>query len=211
MDRIIHKDIAYKALSWLVLTPRVMGIGELQEAISLDEGQTKRTAERYLVPCSLIVESCENLVSYNRTTKVVQLTHKDVYDYLSRRVSAHRKDDTFLDSASLATRCLIYLDFDELSMPCPTIEELRQRVKTYQFATYAAQLLDFHVRNGILDPALRNQILAILRNKTKRQSLLQLRGGSLEFVEGQTLLHVLAGLGLADICRFLLDEANSRL
>ena len=118
MDRILHKDAAYKALFWLVLTPRIMGIGELQEAISLDEGHKERMAERYLVSPSLIVESCENLVSYNRTTKVVQLTHKNVYEYLSTHMGATRISDIFLDSASLATRCLIYLNFDELSMPC---------------------------------------------------------------------------------------------
>src|SRR5271156_6623539 len=142
MDRIEKsqkKQIALKILSWVLLSGRVLKMRELLEALSVKDGE-KQLSTDFLVP-DKVVEYCESLVTYDKKTQIVRLTHYTLDDFLRKERSS-----VLLSSVDLAKTCLTYLGFDEFENPCLNEPLLEKRLENHNFSVYAVDFWGLHAR-----------------------------------------------------------------
>jgi len=212
MDRIKgkgenDKKLAMQILSWLFRAARPLRMEELREALSIRPGDKELDETVFLRP-ETIVEACGSLVVYDECSEIVRFAHYSVQEYLENK--------GLPSSIHLADTCLTYLAFNRLTDTCPDTESMEIRLRKYKFSEYAARFWGLHTKGeGENSPETRHRIFEVL--ETSRNSVLQMERytrigrsrhyvGVLDYIKGQTLLHVIAQYGLAILCGVLLDR-----
>jgi len=212
MDRIKgrgenDKKLAMQILSWVFHAARPLHMEELRQALSIRPGD-KELDETVFLRSETIVEACGSLVIYDESSGIVRFAHYSVQEYLENK--------GLPSSIQLANTCLTYLALDTLKDPCPDTKSMEVRLRKYKFSEYAARFWGLHTKGeGENSPETRHRIFEVL--ETSRNSVLQMERytrigrsrhyvGVLDYIKGQTLLHVIAQYGLAILCGVLLDR-----
>jgi hypothetical protein len=205
------KATAFKILLWILLARRVLTMGELQEALSIEDGMKELIPVEDLNHPRYVVECCESLVTHNEGTQSVRLTRYTLNEFLYTECRS-----VFLTSVDLARACITYLDFGAFDVPCLKRHLLKQRLEKYRFAEYATLFCGVHTQG---DAEQHEDIqLAILRMfaaESKLTSVLEIQNDSLSFGYkpydwsediSETLLHTASRHGLSTICRRIRDN-----
>jgi hypothetical protein len=190
-------------------------MGELQEALSVEDGMKELIPVDDLIHPRYVVECCESLVTHDEETQAVRLTHYTLNDFLYKECGS-----VLLTSVDLARTCITYLDFSAFDVPCRRKELTRERLKNYKFIDYAARFWGVHTQGE----AERHEDiqLAVLRTfaaESKLTSVLEINKGnpvsnySSRYRHGdwsedipETMLHIASRHGLSTICERLLDN-----
>jgi len=211
LDRTIEdKEYVFKILGWIYHARRPLRMNELREAIVVEPDHKTLNLD-FLPSPGRLLQCCEGLVVWERTSDTVRFLHSTVKDFIDEEAPP------ILLPVDYITRiCFTYLSFDDFEGgPCADEESMRKRVHKYNFSRYAAQFWVLHTKGEAEnEPDIQRAVLSLLASENKRHSMLQLETyansiwGNISFMKGQTLLHVIAKNGLATICRFILDERN---
>src|SRR5579859_4573516 len=199
------KQLALETLSWVLYAKRPLHIDELQEAITIEEGD--RGLDKEDLPLAqTLVEVCGSLIVYDKVSGVVGLTHETVKEFLLSRHSRQLSSEV-----DIARTCLTCLLFDIFNGPCPSEQSLVARLHECSISRYAAQFWGIHTRGEAeRNPHIQQAVLSLLTSENKKNSMLQMEAyanstwGTITFTWGQTLLHVIAAKGLAIMCRLVL-------
>jgi hypothetical protein len=195
-------DQPLRILSWILHAARPLKMEELQEALAVDNNITE-LLERHKASPETIVKSCEDLVDYDKYTRVVKFTHDTVREFLAE----HYKDQLF-PPQDLAKTCLYYLGLDEFNKPCRDQKELQIRLEKFKFTEYACEHWGFHGQGAPED--IEEVTFRILETADKLQSVAQINRymsfGRVEFPRHSILFHSLALNGLSTLCKRLLDK-----
>ncbi|KAF3317189.1 hypothetical protein TWF173_000436 [Orbilia oligospora] len=106
-----NKDLAYKALSWLVASKLPLRMDDLLTALAIEPGNLKIPKNDQLLP-STVLDICVGFVIVDEKSGIARLTHQTVQEYLLRkRINAA---DAL---ASLTRTCLNYLCFEKFAAP----------------------------------------------------------------------------------------------
>lgn len=197
------KDLALKTLSWVLHAKRPLLMAELREAIAVEDTFTDLDEDDLTDP-GILVENCAGFVVHEKSSGIVRLAHKTVAKFL-------KSQQQLSTPVGLAKTCLTYLSFDIFEEgPCK-IKDLKYRLKRYRFSIYAAQFWGRHtIGQAEESPDIQKTVLRLFASENKKNSMLQLEryvnpsSDDFGFIEGQTLLHVIAKNGLATICEQIL-------
>jgi hypothetical protein len=206
---------AFRTLSWILSAKRPLTMAELKEAVTFEFGSSgqSRNHPREDIPDDLIIRNCQGFVICEHASGVVRFNHKTVQEFLESERSGFR--DYSLSPKQLAMTCVTYLELVEFDESSPVKysslygARLREQLKMDRFDCYAAQFWGFHVRGEAEKSAdIQKATLHLLANEMKRNRMLCIEAPAIHdiFVEGQTLLHVISRLGLATICRVVLEQ-----
>jgi ankyrin repeat protein len=175
----VNRDKIRRILQWLVAAARPLTVDELQEAITIEEGQTQRNKAEIGDPQDL-VNLCGPLVRFNRENNELSLAHFSLKEFLvsgklletdnnnTRRYNIHPPDaDLYLAKASLT-----YLSFHGLARSYRTLEELAEVRRNYRFLDYATLYGGTHVgRVGNAEPALISLLNGLFAREISHQEL----------------------------------------
>jgi len=198
-------DQPLRILSWILHAARPLKMEELQEALAVDENVTE-LLERHKTAPETIVKSCEDLVDYDKYTRVVKFTHDTVREFLEE----HCKDQLF-PPRDLAKTCLYYIGLDEFNKPCPDQKALQSRLEKFKFMEYACEQWGFHGRGTPEDEVdIEEVTFRTLGTGNKLQSVGQINRyvsfGRVDFPRQSILFHGLALNGLSTLCKKLLEK-----
>lgn len=201
------KRLAFKILSWIYYALRPLLMEELREALSVRLGQTRLNSQALLARGD-IIECCQGLVVLEKSSDTVRFTHQTVKNFLQKE---HVKD--LLSANDIANFCLTYLSFDNFNMSDDR-QEREKRAQMYHFIRYATSFWGIHCRGDPENSAdIQLAILSLFAPETKRSSFLKMES-YLQFPDAtleidcyshQTLLHIIARVGLAKMCEVVLD------
>jgi len=204
---------AFQALSWVFHAKRPLQMEELREALLVKEESDLDDSFKRGLLASDIVELCQSLIVHEKSSDIVRFTHATVQDWLLKSKSF----EDLPSSVYLAKSCLVYLGLEFFIKPCHDETSLKELLRQYKFCRYAAQFWGFHSKGEAERcVAVQKAILALLESENKRNAILEMEAnanlarGYISFTTGQTLLHVIAGNGLAGICRLVLDRQPHR-
>jgi ankyrin repeat protein len=201
-----RKELAMRALSWVLHARRPLTMAELREAVAIEEDSTG-LEEDDLSEATFIVECCGSLILHEQTGDIVRFAHFTVYDFI-------RTQSILLGEIYLAKSCLVYLSFDVFeNAACQTQKDCRCLVKTYKLMLYSCKYWGTYVK-GVAedDVGVRKLLFRLLASVGKRECMLKMRFFTewrLLYAAGQTSLHIIAGTGLASICRSFLTKGNT--
>ncbi|KAK6332951.1 hypothetical protein TWF718_010779 [Orbilia javanica] len=106
-----NRDIAERALSWLLVTEYPLRIQDLLVALAIESGNTEITDHQQLLQ-STVLDICAGFIVVEGSSDIVKLAHGTVQDYLLRK-----SIDVAGALASL-TRCTLnYLRFERFTNP----------------------------------------------------------------------------------------------
>jgi len=192
------KRVAVRALSWILNSGRPLQMDELRELLLIRNGATELNHSDLYEP-GYILDACQSLLIYGKSSGVVRFAHYAVRDFL-------RNDYKGLPSTTdLAIDCVTYLNFETFES-VPTLD-LSQRLKTYKALDYIAHFWDTHVRAAETSFEVQRLMFAFSNSDNKRQSMLQIRENDLK--PSKSSLHVLAECGLAMILREALNRIQN--
>ena len=213
MSRIWHQrpddvELAEQVLGWISYAQRPLTVTELQCALTITPESTDIDDEA-VTNEEFLISVCAGLVTIDKQGDVIRLVHYTTQQYFERI-----RESKFPNAqACIATACLTYLAFDVFKDgPCKHENSIRERLKKYEFSRYVAQFWAFHAREAETSSAVQKAALVFLADEMKRNSMLQMKEyvgsswGNISFNKGQTLLHVIAGNGLARICSIVLNS-----
>lgn len=151
LERIAPEDWIFvrEALFWLSFASRPFLLGELNEAVVLDEECTELDEDMMLVPAELLLHLCQGLISQDPSGKI-RLAHASVRDFLtsewiqSSRVKYFSLDPTTANTTILR-KCLSYLCLDNFKEGYSLDRrEPHKYVSKYRFLWYAAHYWPNH-------------------------------------------------------------------
>ncbi|KAH0563452.1 hypothetical protein GP486_001989, partial [Trichoglossum hirsutum] len=147
------QELARRCFAWVIYAARPLRVGELLEAVQIEDSSGKReNLTRYGE--DVIIEACVNLLEvYNGYVRPI---HFSVKEHFTRR--ATQQDiavqeglgQFFVNLAAahimISHSCLSYLMQGFLDAgPCGDIMALRHRVLTYRLASYSSYFFDIHL------------------------------------------------------------------
>lgn len=203
----IDRDLALRIFSWLFRAQRILRMDELLEALVVEEGDRDLERECLLEP-SDIIKCCNGLVLYEESSGFVRFSHETVHDYFKTNINI------LPTSAHLAKSCLTYLSFDVFEQPCSGRDSIEEQVRRYKFSLYAAQFWRFHVKEAEEYREVQEAVVSCFASKGRRNSMLQMKayaksnGRNSSFVQGKSLIHLLAETGLSATCNFVLEKGQ---
>ena len=198
------KNLAHKTLSWVFHAPRPLQIDELRELLIVrpeDKGILDWTLPNDL---GFVIEPCQGLITYDSDTKIVRFTHYTVQNYLRGLVSIVNSD------MDLAQTCLTYLSFEIFDEgPLWDVDALHRRMEQYKAGAYVCQFWAFHIKERAEQSAhVQSAVLSVLSSQNRRDAIVQMESygqSQHPYVQGQTLLHIVARVGLEQICALVLS------
>jgi hypothetical protein len=201
-----NRAIAFKILSWVLFAKRVLLMGELQEALSVEDGMKTLIPKTEMIHPQFGIQCCESLVTHDEDTQTVRLTHYTLRDFLDGECKV-----ILLSSVEIAKACLTYLGLDEFEVPCYDEELVRLRLETYQFADYAVRFGGVHAQGDAEpDDDILRLVLQISATASRTTSLLEIKKFPIYVYYNrpidETALHYASRYGLATICKRLLYE-----
>lgn len=170
------RELAQKALLWLIFAMRPLALAELNEAIIMEDGQTDIDEDDRICRETAVLETCHGLLDcYNG---VVSLSHSSVETYLTETNTMPIEAATFglevEDGDRILMRvCLQYLSMEPFASGHRRDDkELLETLKQYSLLDYAAQTWAVHARNCELQQSDKDAIMRFL------QTAHQPRGGN---------------------------------
>ncbi|KAF3938207.1 Ankyrin-3 [Dactylella cylindrospora] len=106
-----HKEIAIKALSWLIVAKSPLRIQDLLVALAVEPGYFEISEPQVLLQTT-VLDICSGFIVVDKSSGIVRLAHETIQDYLLRN---HVKTADAL--ASLTIACVNYLSFDRFADP----------------------------------------------------------------------------------------------
>src|ERR1700737_4476296 len=156
------KELALEVLSWIFRARRLLRMGELLEALVVEDGDEDLDRDCMLQP-SQVIDCCKSLVVYDKSTELVRFVHYTVQEYIARKVHQELPPAT-----KLALTCLTYLSFQTFSK----LEFRSISVSYYQFGKYAAQFWGSHTRGEAERlPQVQQSVVRLLRSETTRRAM----------------------------------------
>lgn len=212
-------DLAIRILSWLVKAKRVLAVGEIQTAVSIEPEQYK-LEEIDLPDKATLLDLCAGLVTVDESSNTIRLAHPTVREYLLRK-SVIPQDADF----RLTMACVTFLSFDVFSRgACSSESSLHTRCDLHPFFGYAAKHMPLHLKECNEDLTMQ-LILRLLKNPGTIDSYLQAVYTSTRYYirdseafsddegydaypKSQNPLHIAAALGHLSVARLLLEDAD---
>ncbi|EXK75970.1 hypothetical protein FOQG_19268 [Fusarium oxysporum f. sp. raphani 54005] len=146
------KVLARESLFILSAALRPLTMVELAEAVVLEDGDTHIDEESRLSEPRVLLEICQGLIDYDKTTNRVTLAHSSVRSYLtSSRLGDSDAGRFSYDLLAeihkgIAIKCLTYLLLDHFRNGCCPDEEFEKKHKDYPFLRYASRYWPLHAR-----------------------------------------------------------------
>ncbi|KAK6525239.1 hypothetical protein TWF694_005385 [Orbilia ellipsospora] len=207
-----HRGWAYRTLSWLLYARRPLKSIELQHALAIRTGD-KSTASKNLPNVAEVISLCAGLVTFNQESKIVQLVHYTIQQYLTKSLKTP-PEWISLAEGYITTTCLTYLSFNEFEDGfCGSDAEFEERLKSNVLYEYAACQWGHHARSATTTE---NQlILEFLNSKAHVLAASQVlmtsvssAGYSQKIAQEIDALHLAAYFGLANIIKTLIDNGK---
>jgi ankyrin repeat protein len=176
------RDLALRALMWILYAKRPLSTEELQHALATDRAY-QSNADINSDPVDVILKACGNLVAEEHD--VVRPVHYSIQEFFTSRPSGTFQGltqrsliDSELVHETLACVCIRYMRLGKLNAaPCQLGRRLFRRVIEVAFACYATQYFDYHIYEAkTLSPELSGLLDGLLKqNGANLAAVLQLR------------------------------------
>ena len=205
-QKLQHRDLARKVLSWVIYAKRNLTPLELQHAVAIEIGMPEFDQEN-IADIGLSVSVCGGLVIIDQESHVIRLVHYTAQEYLERTW-----DDRFPESEfAVAKACISYLSLKAFnSGACPSQVMFHQRLNSYPLYQYAAHHWGHHVKGTWLetDPSVWNLLQSKELMAAYSQGIIFASDEEKIFrsVCGMTSLHVAAFFGFSTLMRTLLEQ-----
>lgn len=220
--RIPNQDhqIVREALAWLCFSLRPLSLGELAEAIIIEEDDTDIDADCRLTNPSVVPAICQGLIHASKD--FVTLAHDSIRTFLqSDWIQSSSASYFALDASevhrSIMRKCLTYLSLAPFaSGPSPHLKQVKRYFIEYPFLDYASNLWSIHSERFTLHESDENFILDFFA--TKKQP----GGGSfaawvqfiqnsenLEAIRASEPLYYAASFNMLSILRLLLKPEHN--
>jgi hypothetical protein len=196
----IDMNIALGVLSWVFHSSdvgvRPLKMAELQHLLNTMEGDGDIDIT-LLIPARHVIEVCQSLIVHDPNTGDVRVAHYTVQEFL-----CNYKE--LWEVSALAKICLTYLSFDAFNEVCQTEKRLQSRLEKYKAGSYVALFWGVFARKAEDDTSVQKATVNYLAYPTKRDSMLQMevyaKRRIMNFIKGQTILHIIARIGLTSVC-----------
>src|SRR5277367_2722824 len=197
--------IATKVLSWIFRAMRSLRMGELLDAIAIEEGKNLLSDEDILNP-DLLIEICEGLMIHDRESDIVRFAYHTVREILEE------EDCPFplLPPIDAARSYLTYLLFEAFSVG--PVLNLSECCEKYKFFQYAAQFWALHVKGEAEESSVIRELLIRMLCTQSGTSMSQIQEPyhGLQFIDRtkdlwltSTALHIVARNDLLNIVKLL--------
>jgi ankyrin repeat protein len=203
------EDLAFRVLSWIFHSPSSMWMRQLQEALSIREGDRKME-DNYLLDPTDLVECCQGLVEHENKSGMVRFTHYSVYKFLDTNYR-----QCLLSRVDLAKICLCYLTMDTVRDSLAGNEQRMERLfqMNSNFGVHAVQFWGFYAQGEEEEcSAVHDLVFRLVRSKRNMYTMIQIDTlcGNSDQTVFQTALHVFARYGLPKLCKLLLKDETVR-
>lgn len=194
------KELVMRILSWLFRAQRTLAMGELLEALAVEDSEPDDQLDEILqqvIEPSEVIDSCKSLVQYEKSSGLVRFSHHTVQEFIAARIQE-------LPPAShMAKSCLVYLTLDDS-------EEVR--LETRPFRRYATQFWDVHTRDTEESPVVQQAALRLFTSPRKMNKILRFESESAFLCSShrgyRASLHIVVEKGLATICKLILEASQ---
>ena len=200
------RDLALRALAWIVYAERPLTTRELQEALAVQLG-TPELDKDFIPPANRMQSICSGLVTIDRESNIIRLVHYTTQEFFLRTKRFPEAN------ADIAKTCATYLSFNVFESGfCQSDAELAERLELNPLLRYATQSWGYHARVAGISGQV---FLDFLKSKAKSQAACQAAdafrpAGRLYATpwttESLTGLHLAAGEGVSEIVAVLLRE-----
>jgi ankyrin repeat protein len=216
MDRINGQDsdsreLAIKALSWIVCAKRRLTTRELQHALAVTVGDTELDEDNITEPQE-IASVCAGLVTIDQESNIIRLVHYTTQEFFEK----HRASLFPRAEVLIVQTCVTYLSFGTFENGhCKAPVQLNRRQWQYALYNYAAAYWAKHDSNALKEA--KESILKLLDSDAKvsscsqvvigkRRSRYRSRYESSDF----TALHLIAYFGLVEIMTVLFTQRQEK-
>jgi hypothetical protein len=145
------KILARESLFLVAGALRPLTIMEVAEATVIEPDDTRVDEETRLPDPGVLLEICQGLIAFDKTTFVATLAHSSVRSFLTSERIGNGKMSWWTVGLSgihqeLAQKCLTYLLLEHFRGGCSEDGELEKRYKDYPFLRYASRYWPLHTR-----------------------------------------------------------------
>ncbi|PTB55273.1 hypothetical protein M431DRAFT_554495, partial [Trichoderma harzianum CBS 226.95] len=206
-----RKDLARRALSFIVYAKRKISAVELQHALAV-ENERHELDSQNLASIENIILVCAGLVTLDHETGIIRLVHYTAQDYFERTQAS------WFPSAerAITKSCVTYLSFSVFDSGfCSTDVDFEHRLSSNPFYNYAAHNWGHHAQKISPIP---QELIAFIKCDLKVQASSQVlmaskptwKGSdySQQFPKKITGLHLAAYFGIGDIIETILNEQD---
>ena len=207
------KELAKRALMWIVCATRPLMTVELQHALAIKTADSQFHANRQ-PDIEDVVSVCAALVTVDEESRIVRLVHYTTQEYFERT-----HGDWFPNAEVDITRtCVTYLSFDVFEHGfCHTDEAFEERLWSNPFFEYATRNWGHHAHKAsTLSQALSQAVVSFLMSEAKvnasSQGLFAIKhysshsNYSQQVPRRMTGLHLIAYLGVEGVVKLLLES-----
>ncbi|KAM0264877.1 hypothetical protein ACHAQJ_000393 [Trichoderma viride] len=165
-QQIGFKDLANRVLSWIIYAESQITKTELQHALAVEVDESMLDEDN-LPLIQDMVSVCAGLVTVDEESNIIRLVHYTTQEYFNQT-----RKDWFPDAeAKIADVCATYLSFNVFECgPCPTYEELEERLQLHPLYDYAAHNWGHHARKAL---KLCHKVTEFLECETKIEAAVQ--------------------------------------
>jgi ankyrin repeat protein len=138
------KELAEKALFWIIYAKRPLITSELQHALAVESGDSELHIDG--IPyIEDIVSVCAGLVTVDKESNIIRLVH-----YTAEQYFEQTQEYWFPHAEiNITTTCITYLSFDVFDRGfCQTDDEFEERLRSNQFFKYAVRNWGHHARKA---------------------------------------------------------------
>ncbi|KAI9731134.1 MAG: hypothetical protein M1834_005327 [Cirrosporium novae-zelandiae] len=163
-----HRELARKAISWIVCAKRRLTIQELQEALAVEPEDTDLDKDNY-PDMDEIRSWCVGLVTVDEESNIVRLVHYTAQEYFDRKL------DEWIPTGKMyiARTCLTYLSFETFaSGHCSTDEKFKSRADSHSLLDYTSNFWGEHMITNS-EAEVENLALKFLQDESLTQSAAQ--------------------------------------
>ncbi|KAI9684579.1 MAG: hypothetical protein M1822_005667 [Bathelium mastoideum] len=137
-----HRDLARRALAWITYAQRLLTTDELRHALAIELGESTLDYEN-LDDIDQVVSVCSGLVTVDKESNIIRLTHYTTQEYFEKVRSKWNPDA----QEEIAAACLTYLSFNTFKNGSSASDEaLKQRLAENPFFDYSAHYWNEHIR-----------------------------------------------------------------
>ncbi|KAJ5936883.1 hypothetical protein N7466_003333 [Penicillium verhagenii] len=199
------RELANKALAWIINAQRPLTTSELQHALAVEVGEPKLDEDN-LPEIADLVSVCAGLVTVDEESDIIRLVHYTTQEYFERT-----QQHWFPDAEIYITKvCVSYLSFDIFeSGECQTLHEMHERMQFNKLYSYVARNWGSHAGKA---SALCPEVILFLNSKPKveaaGQALMYLIGDRYYLPNNTEMkrLHLAAFFGLTQAIEALLQN-----
>jgi hypothetical protein len=154
LERIEEQDrtIARRALLWLAYGPRMLTLGELAEAVVIEDDTHRHDPEAAWLPTD-VLSVIGSLARYSTESDRVELAHHSVKEFLETATLPDSLAFFHLEAQSgrteLTQRMLTYLLMDEFQTTCGSREAYQARLEAYPLFHLAARYWAYYAHDTL--------------------------------------------------------------